>query len=363
MEELNYTSTKIFTRNKQGELIEKRVKAAQVCPGLLVTPEKSGMVDLIIEYNGIKWRETQAMLASIDNVCKRFPRILKSISEGHLLNLSDYHKEMHRRIFTPVAPAVMELKKPERKPKKPTMNMDGTIRAKVLQYKADGNTLTEKWETLTQFAEGIYYTKDTDAWDNTIYPFFFKDNGVFWYSQIAHSENQINRPEEKERLIDFRANFRTILKEKAANNAFINTLQIEVMRRLGEDVAPLLASREAYLKQREEEERQKAEEAQRREMERKEAEERHNAEQLAIGKQNLMEHKAVTVEQIELLAEGRRLQNQHPDHWIHARESNRGCINGGWPRYRLGAQTDFSEYRRHGQRIDRDSRTTESASR
>lgn len=74
------------------------------------------------------------------------------------------------------------------------------------------------------------------------------------------------------------------------------------MRRLGEDVAPLLASREAYLKQREEEERQKAWEAQRREIERKEAEERHNAEQLAIGKQNLMNHKAVTVEQIELLA-------------------------------------------------------------
>ena len=29
------------------------------------------------------------------------------------------------------------------------MNMDGTIRAKVLQYKADGNTLTEKWPTIT----------------------------------------------------------------------------------------------------------------------------------------------------------------------------------------------------------------------
>lgn len=26
------------------------------------------------------------------------------------------------------------------------MDMDGTIRAKVLQYKSDGNTLIEKWE-------------------------------------------------------------------------------------------------------------------------------------------------------------------------------------------------------------------------
>lgn len=93
-------------------------------------------------------------------------------------------------------------------------NMDGTIRVKVLQYKSDGNTLTEKWETLTKFSEGIYYNKDTDNWGYTVYPFFFEDNGVFWFSQIAHSENHINRPEVKKQLIDFRANFRTILKRK-----------------------------------------------------------------------------------------------------------------------------------------------------
>lgn len=165
--------------------------------------------------------------------------------------------------------------------------MDDTIRAKVLQYKSDGNTLTEKWETLTKMLDGVYYAKDTDNWGYTVYPIFFEDKGVFWYTQIAHSDNQMNRPETKERLIDFRANFRTILKEKAAQNAFINTLQIEVMRRLGEDVAPLLASREAYLKQQEEEERLKAEEARRREQAEKEAEEHRKVELIADGRKKL----------------------------------------------------------------------------
>lgn len=183
------------------------------------------------------------------------------------------------------------------------MNMDHTIRAKVLQYKSDGNTLTEKRETLTKMSDGVYYVKDTDNWGHTVYPIFFEDNGVFWYTQIAHSDNQMNRPETKERLIDFRANYRAILKEKAAQNAFINTLQIEVMRRLGEDVAPLLASREAYLKQREEEDRLKAEEERRREQAEKEAEERRKVELIADGRRKLLEHKDVTEEQFELLAE------------------------------------------------------------
>ena len=123
--------------------------------------------------------------------------------------------------------------------------MDGTIKVKCLQYKSDGNTLTEKRETLTKLCDGVYYNRDTDAWGNSLYVFFFEDNGVYWFSQIAHSENEFNRPGVKERLIDYRRNFRATLKERAAGNNFINTLQIEVMRRLGEDVAPLLASREA----------------------------------------------------------------------------------------------------------------------
>lgn len=187
--------------------------------------------------------------------------------------------------------------------KETKMNIDGTIRAKVLQYKRDGNTLTEKWETLTKLCDGVYYNRDQDAWNNWLYVFFYEDNGVFWFSQIASSEVEFNRPEARERIIGYRKNFRVNLKERAKGNNFINTLQIEVMRRLGEDISPLVASREAFLKHREEEERQKAEEAARREQQRKEAEERRRADLLVEGKEKLLSHKAITVEQIELIAE------------------------------------------------------------
>lgn len=183
------------------------------------------------------------------------------------------------------------------------MNIDGTIRAKVLQYKRDGNTLTEKWETLTKLCDGVYYNRDQDAWNNWLYVFFYEDNGVFWFSQIASSEVEFNRPEARERIIGYRKNFRVNLKERAKGNNFINTLQIEVMRRLGEDIAPLVASREAFLKHREEEERQKAEETARREQQRKEAEERRRDDLLIEGKEKLLSYKAITVEQIELIAE------------------------------------------------------------
>lgn len=183
------------------------------------------------------------------------------------------------------------------------MNMDGTIRAKVLQYKSDGNTLTEKWETLAKLVDGVYYAKDRDNWDNVRYAFIFEDNGIFWYSLRAATENQFNNPKERERIINLRKNFRAYVKETAQNNGFIRSLEIEVFKRLGEDTAPLYVSREAYLKNREEEERKRAEEAERRERERKEAEERRKADVLAGGKEKLLKHERITVEQIELIAE------------------------------------------------------------
>lgn len=180
--------------------------------------------------------------------------------------------------------------------------LSNTLRAKVLQYKSDGNTLIEKWETLEKLVDGVYYTKNRDNWDNVRYAFIFEDNGIFWYSLRAATENQFNNPKERERIIDLRKNFRAYVKETAQNNGFIRSMEIEVFKRLGEDTAPLYASREAYLKNREEEERKRAEEAERRERERKEAEERRKAELLADGKEKLLNGEKITVEQIELIA-------------------------------------------------------------
>lgn len=119
MENIVYTSIgPVLHLNKAGELTQKRMKATKVCDGLYITePDKTQFVKFIVEYNGVKWVEHQAPAANINpaNMARRMPAILASIESGRLNELTDYHKELHRRIFNPDAPAIMELKKPERK--------------------------------------------------------------------------------------------------------------------------------------------------------------------------------------------------------------------------------------------------------
>lgn len=178
--------------------------------------------------------------------------------------------------------------------------LNNTVRAKVLQYKPDGNTLTEKWESLTNYADGIYYV-DKGTINGDIANFVFEKNGIYWDAMRCDRVEYIEA--RRDILIADLRNFETNVISRAERGMFINTLHIEVMRRLGYDTAPLYASRNAYLKRREEEEKRKREEEQRREMERKEAEERRKSELLADGKKKLLNGEKITVEQIELIAE------------------------------------------------------------
>lgn len=184
------------------------------------------------------------------------------------------------------------------------MNMDGTIRAKVLQYKSDGNTLTDKWETLAKYAEGVYYTTDDDGYGNTIHGIVFEAKGVYWWSRQALRPEELNADNIYcQKVMEKRRNFEHNIMAQAEAGQYINNLQIEVMRRLGHEVAALQAAHDEYIRQREERDRLQAEEAERRERERREAEERRKAEVLADGKEKLLKHESITVEQIELIAE------------------------------------------------------------
>lgn len=184
------------------------------------------------------------------------------------------------------------------------MNMDGTFRAKVLQYKSDGNTLTEKWETLTKLSEGVYYTTDDDGYGNTIHGIVFEAKGVYWWSRQALRPDELNADNIYcQKVMEKRRNFEHNIMAQAEAGQYINNLQIEVMRRLGHEVAALQAAHDEYIRQREERDRLQAEEAERRERERREAEERRKAEVLADGKEKLLKHESITVEQIELIAE------------------------------------------------------------
>ena len=179
--------------------------------------------------------------------------------------------------------------------------LSNNLRVKVLQYKSDGNTLTEKWESLTSYADGIYYYVDKGTINGDIANFVFAKNGIYWDAMRCDRVEWIEA--RRGILIADLRNFEENVISRAERGMFINTLHIEVMRRLGYDTAPLYESRNAYIKRREDEEKRKREEKQRREQERKGAEERRNAELLADGKKKLLNGEKITVEQIELIAE------------------------------------------------------------
>lgn len=188
------------------------------------------------------------------------------------------------------------------------MKMDGTIRAKVIQYKRDGNTLTEKWHTLTRFAEGIYFSyTEPDRYGHRSVNIIFSKNGIFWRigGEPEHYFNpdSFRYAENMETIKKRYANYEADILQAAANGEWLNKLHITVMERLGHDVAPLLVAYEERKRKWEENERKRIEAAEKAEQERKQAEERRKAELLAEGKEKLMANKAVTVEQIELLAE------------------------------------------------------------
>lgn len=188
------------------------------------------------------------------------------------------------------------------------MNMDGTFRAKVLQYKSDGNTLTEKWHTLTKFAEGIYFSHTTpDRYGHRSVNVIFSKNGIFWRVGGA-PENYFNPEsfryaENMDSLKKRYANYEADITQAITNGGWINMMHITVMKHLGHDIEPLLAARKEYIRKREEEDRQREEAAAKAEQERMEAEERRKADVLADGKEKLLKHERITVEQIELIAE------------------------------------------------------------
>jgi len=191
---------------------------------------------------------------------------------------------------------------------KTKMNMDGTIRAKVLQYKSDGNTLTEKWHTLTKFAEGIYLSYAApDKYEQVYVTVVFAKNGVFW--KVGCELEQCFRPdsfhyaEHVETLKKRYANYEAGIMQAVANGGWLTKLHITVMERLGYDTTAMIEAYNEVRRQREERDRQQAEEAERRERERMKAEERRKAEVLEDGKEKLLNHERITVEQIELIAE------------------------------------------------------------
>ena len=182
MDARNYNSIgPVLHLNKAGELAQKRMKAAKLCDGLYITePDKTQFVKFIVEYNGVKWVEHQAPAANVNpaNMAKRMPAILASIEGGRLNELNDYHKELHRRIFNPDTPAIMELKKPERK--KPAPLPEGAKKVSVLMFKGCTDEMTDKKVIINEVAPHIYtYTYKLKGYGERV-KIIFEIDGVYF---------------------------------------------------------------------------------------------------------------------------------------------------------------------------------------
>lgn len=182
MEDLTYTPIgSVLHLDKAGELAQKRMKAAKLCDGLYITePDKTQFVKFIVEYNGVKWVEHQAPAerANPDIMAKRMPAILASIEGGRLNELNDYHKELHRRIFNPDAPVIMELKKPERKKAAPLP--EGAKKVNVLMFKGCTDEATDKKVIITEVAPHVYtYTYKLKRYGERV-KIIFEIDGIYF---------------------------------------------------------------------------------------------------------------------------------------------------------------------------------------
>lgn len=158
MEATNYTSIGLVLQlNKAGELTQKRMKAAKVCDGLYVTePDKRDFVRFIIECNGVMWVESSQSKSYVNRYAAMMPEAIKKVKAGFYggENCNNFCREIDRRINHPEAPAIMELKKPERK--KPEPLPEGAKKVSVLMFKGCTDETTEKKVAITEVAPHVY---------------------------------------------------------------------------------------------------------------------------------------------------------------------------------------------------------------
>lgn len=180
METTNYTSIgPVLQLNKAGELTQKRMKAVNVCDGLYISePGKRHFVKLIAEYNNVMWVETEIHTESLNSVIKQVPAVFKAIGGGKLATMNEYHQEIHRRIFSPESPAIMELKKPERK--KPVPLAENERRVCVLMFKGCTDVMTEKKVVITEAAPHVYtYVYELKRYGKRV-KIIFEIDGVYF---------------------------------------------------------------------------------------------------------------------------------------------------------------------------------------
>lgn len=108
------------------------------------------------------------------------------------------------------------------------------MRTKVLTYKQDGNTLTDKFMDLSEIAKGIYISEKDEYETMQV---VFEIQGLFF--RVDQSKEKLIR-ENIDYVIKYRENyFDEVLKLN-----WIQVLHVEIFSRLGKDTEPLLKRRQ-----------------------------------------------------------------------------------------------------------------------
>lgn len=182
MEATNYTSIgPVLQLNKAGELTQKRMKAVKVCDGLYITePNKRDFVRYIIECNGVMWVESTQSKSYVERYAAMMPEVLKKVKAGFYNDAkwNNYCREIDRRINHPEAPAIMELKKPERK--KVELLAENERKVSVLMFKGCTAETTDKKVVITELAPHIYtYTYKLKKYGERV-KVVFEIDGVYF---------------------------------------------------------------------------------------------------------------------------------------------------------------------------------------
>lgn len=158
MEATNYASIgPVLQLNKAGELTQKRMKAVKVCDGLYIgEPDKRDFVRYIIECNGVMWVEDIQHKSYAPKYAAAMPKALERVKSGFYGDerFNDYRHEIDRRVNLPDSPAIMELKKPERK--KPAPLAENERKESVLMLKGRTDEITEKRVVIAEVASHVY---------------------------------------------------------------------------------------------------------------------------------------------------------------------------------------------------------------
>lgn len=143
------------------------------------------------------------------------------------------------------------------------------MKAKVLKYKFDGNTVVAPYMELEAYAEDVYVALSAkDEYgneDNDYFHVVCKIENVY-FSGGQYSRRILDMEKSREEAASYCRNWIANTLRDAENGNHVSLLSIRVFEELGLDTAPLLQARETYRKKQEQrrQERKEKEEEKRR---------------------------------------------------------------------------------------------------